>query len=268
MNEKAFEVFISMVLLFSGPLVLAFRNRRNIFIGFRVGYTYHSERVWKKVNTFAGFFSIAYSILLLGLALHGIPLGVFTVIMVVFILAEVFIGIWMAKREYELEELSAEAPEKPPSREQDTKGSIRPYILLQLGFMAAYLILVALLWERLPERIATHFNASGEPDSYSSRFWGTIGLPVLAWLLPLALTLPAMDEGFFAKVSLYPPALRAWCLFTTLLSGGLLLVFTLVLLYNAGLVSSDAITYGAIAFLGALVFAIYRLLTVGKDGRV
>ncbi len=38
---KEFEVLISLFLLFSSLLVLAFRGRRNILIGFRVGYTYH-----------------------------------------------------------------------------------------------------------------------------------------------------------------------------------------------------------------------------------
>ncbi|MCD6524433.1 MAG: SdpI family protein, partial [Thermococcus sp.] len=61
MSETAFEMFVSLALLLGGLLALAFRKRRNPLIGFRVGYTYHSERVWEKVNTFAGIFSIVYS---------------------------------------------------------------------------------------------------------------------------------------------------------------------------------------------------------------
>jgi len=269
MNEKAFEVFVSLTLLLAGLLTLAFRKKQNPLIGFRVGYTYHSKRVWERVNTFAGVFSIVYSLLLSVLALYGVSMNVFILVMMAFVGAELFVGLWMARREYELEELSEEAPEKPPEIETEKQSiSIKPYILIQLGFLTIYLLLVALLWERLPERVATHFNASGEPDSYSSRFWGVIGVPVLAWLLPLVLTLPAREPAFFARANFYPRSLRAWCLFTTVLSGGIVLVVTLALLYNAGLVSGNAITYGAYLFLGVLIFAVYRLLTVGKGERV
>ncbi|MEO2151753.1 MAG: DUF1648 domain-containing protein [Thermococcus sp.] len=268
MNEKAFEVFVSLTLLSAGLLTLTFRKKQNPFIGFRVGYTYHSERVWERVNTFAGVFSIAYSLILFVLALYGVSMNAFILVMMAFVGAELFVGLWMARREYELEELSEEAPEKPPRTSKTEGGSIKPYILLQLGFLAFYLLLVALLWGRLPERVATHFNARGEPDSYSSRFWGIIGVPILAWLLPLVLTIPAREPGFFARVAFYPRSLRAWCLFTTLLSGGMVFVFTLALLYNAGLLPGNAITYGAYLFLGVLIFAVYRLLTVRKDERI
>ena len=268
MNEKAFEVFVSLTLLLAGLLTLALRKKQNPLIGFRVGYTYHSKRVWERVNTFAGVFSIVYSLLLSVLALYGVSMNVFILVMMAFVGAELFVGLWMARREYELEELSEEAPEKPPATGKTEGASIKPYILLQLGFLAFYLLLVALLWNRLPERVATHFNASGEPDDYSSRFWGVIGVPVLVWLLPLVLTIPAREPAFFARANFYPRSLGVWCLFTTVLSGGIVLIITLALLYNAGLVSGNAITYGAYLFLGVLIFAVYRLLTVGKDERV
>lgn len=34
-------------------------------------------------------------------------------------------------------------------------------------------------WERLPEQVATHFNANNEPDGYSSRAFAVFGLPCL-----------------------------------------------------------------------------------------
>lgn len=268
MSETAFEMFVSLVLLLGGLLALAFRKRRNPLIGFRVGYTYHSERVWEKVNTFAGVFSVVYSLFLLALAFYGVSRNIFTLGVVGFVIIQLFIGLWMAKREYELDELSEEAPEKPPATGKTEGASIKPYLLIQLGFLAFYLLLVALLWDRLPERIATHFNASSEPDGYSGRLWGVLGVPVLAWLLPLVLTLPAKEPAFFARANFYPRNLGAWCLFTTVLSCGLVSVFTLTLLYNVGIVPSNVISYGVYLFLALLVFAIYRLLTVGRDERV
>ena len=36
-----------------------------------------------------------------------------------------------------------------------------------------------LLWNRLPESIATHFNFNGEPDSYSTQSFAVFGLPLI-----------------------------------------------------------------------------------------
>lgn len=54
MSELVFEVFISLTLLAAGLLTFAFRNRRNYFIGFRIGYTYMSDRAWRKPTPLRG----------------------------------------------------------------------------------------------------------------------------------------------------------------------------------------------------------------------
>ncbi|WP_456423712.1 DUF1648 domain-containing protein [Thermococcus sp.] len=263
MNWKEFEITISLLLFFSSLLVLALRNRRNPLIGFRVGYTYHSERVWRKVNTFSGTAMLAVSLLLLGVSIKGVSINVFVPLSVSLLLGIVFAGLIMARREYELEEFSREAPNKPAGRKLET--NIKPYILLQLAFLTFYLLLVVILWEGLPERVATHFSTSG-PDSYGSKFWGVLGVPVLAWFLPFLLTLPAKDPGFFARANFYPKSLRGWCLFTTLLSLGLVLVFTSALLYNAGMISVKAINYSAYTTLGMVAVGTYFLLRDAYGG--
>ena len=35
-----------------------------------------------------------------------------------------------------------------------------------------------LLWDKLPEEIATHFGSDGEPDGWSSKFFAVVGLPL------------------------------------------------------------------------------------------
>ena len=37
----------------------------------------------------------------------------------------------------------------------------------------------ALLYDRLPERIATHFDMSGTPDGWSSRAFAVFGIPLM-----------------------------------------------------------------------------------------
>ncbi|WP_367883227.1 SdpI family protein [Thermococcus peptonophilus] len=81
MSELTFEVFISLTFLAAGLLTYSFRNKRNYLIGFRIGYTYMSDRAWRETNTFAGLFMMVFSVLLLGLALAGIGILAFILIM-------------------------------------------------------------------------------------------------------------------------------------------------------------------------------------------
>ncbi len=46
--RTAVELFMFLSFLAASLLILAFRNRRNPVVGFRVGYTYHSRRAWKR----------------------------------------------------------------------------------------------------------------------------------------------------------------------------------------------------------------------------
>ncbi|NJE54688.1 DUF1648 domain-containing protein [Thermococcus sp. 21S9] len=268
MNEKTFEVFVSLLLLWAGLVTLAFRNRRNRLIGFRVGYTWHSERVWRKVNTFGGLSLIVYSIILLCLAIYGVSMNAFTIAVVVFVVAESLIGTWMAEREYELEELSKEAPDKPPATEVGIPmTSIKPYLLVQLGLLGFYLILVALFWDKLPERVAVHFSASGQPNGYMDRLSGLVVFPVLGWLIPFSLTFLAKDPGFFARLSAGVTR-RGWFEFNTIMSAGLVMVFISVLIYNVGVISANAINYAVIGLFVLIGLGTYRLLTVRPDERL
>ncbi|WP_457741487.1 DUF1648 domain-containing protein [Thermococcus sp.] len=260
MNERTFEVFISLFLLGTGLLTLALRNRRNRFVGFRVGYTYHSDKVWRKVNTLTGAISVVYSLFLLGLALHGVSPGVFVFLIVAFVFGVMIIGVQVARREYELEELSREAPEKPPLMEIEGE-SPRPYLVIQLLLLLVYLSFVAVLWGNLSERVAVHFNASGEPNGYMDKFWGLVGVPVLIWLIPFSLTLLGKDRMLLARMSAGINQ-RGWFEFNTLMGVGIVAMSFTVLLYNLGKIQSNAITLATFGFLALMAFGTYRLLRV------
>lgn len=47
-----------------------------------------------------------------------------------------------------------------------------------LIFAFAGLVFAASVFDQLPERVATHFNAAGEPDGWSNRVGGAFGLPL------------------------------------------------------------------------------------------
>ena len=175
--QTAFDLFIGLTLLVAGILTLAFRNRQNSFIGVRIGYTYMSEEAWRKANTAGGLFFVGFSLVLVIMALTGVSIQAFLLALIVGVLAGVGVSVDVAKRTYELEELSREAPEKPPGKKIEV--NIRPYLLLQLVALGAYLLLVALNWSALPEPMTVHFDASGNPNGFMSKAWGAVGIPLM-----------------------------------------------------------------------------------------
>ena len=68
----------------------------------------------------------------------------------------------------------------------------RTLILTSIVILMPMLVGLA-LWNRLPERMPTHFNFSGEVDGYSSRLFAIVGLPlfILAMQLLCAFVLRA-----------------------------------------------------------------------------
>lgn len=61
-------------------------------------------------------------------------------------------------------------------------------------FIAITLLVSALVYERLPERVASHWNARGEVDGYTSRFVGAFMLPLVALgIWGLLRVLPRID---------------------------------------------------------------------------
>ncbi|ASJ02646.1 hypothetical protein A3L09_04910 [Thermococcus profundus] len=257
MNEMAFEVFISLTLLAAGLLTYAFRNKRNYFIGFRVGYTYMSERAWRETNAFAGLFMAVFSIFLLGLALAGVEIPVFTLVMLAGVILLMVAGFRIAKRAYEEEELSIEAPEKPPER---IRVSVKPYLTLQLLGLAAYFILLALLWDKLPEKVAIHFNASGKPDSFASKTVGVLLFPLVVYPLFLVMTYLLREPAFVPQLKFSERGWKAFAELMTVMALGLVFLDAMLLLYNASYVSSEWIGYSVWAFLAVTFGMIFRLL--------
>ncbi|HET9777168.1 MAG TPA: SdpI family protein [Gemmatimonadaceae bacterium] len=80
---------------------------------------------------------------------------------------------------------------------------------LPLLIVLAAIITSAVVYPHLPDRVPTHWNAAGQPNGYSARFWG-------AWLIPLFLIgmwaimwiLPAIDPRG-ANYAKFQPAFEA-----------------------------------------------------------
>ena len=80
---------------------------------------------------------------------------------------------------------------------------------IPLLIIAAALIASAIVYPRLPERMATHWNMSGEPDGFSNRFWGAWMIPVfIAGMWVIVRILPAIDPRG-ANYEKFRPAFEA-----------------------------------------------------------
>lgn len=55
----------------------------------------------------------------------------------------------------------------------------RKTLIITTLVMLLPLVAGAILWNKLPEQLPTHFDASGAPDSYSSRGFAVFGIPAL-----------------------------------------------------------------------------------------
>lgn len=63
-------------------------------------------------------------------------------------------------------------------------------------FLAGMFLAAAIVWNQVPDRMPTHWNASGEVDGYGNRFVGLLLLPLTTLgLYVLLLVVPYLDPG-------------------------------------------------------------------------
>jgi len=101
-----------------------------------------------------------------------------------------------------------------------------------IGIITLSFILSIYLYPRVPEQMATHWDASGEVNGYMSKFWGLFFMPlIMAGLALLFLAVPRIDprKANFEKFS------RRYEGFIVLMLLFLLAVHVQVLLWNIGI---------------------------------
>jgi uncharacterized membrane protein len=78
-------------------------------------------------------------------------------------------------------------------KEGNVKTSKR-YITLVAVIVLLLFAVSAFFYPQLPDKLASHWNAAGQADGYSSKFWGLFMLPIIAAVLTLFLLLiPRLD---------------------------------------------------------------------------
>lgn len=102
-----------------------------------------------------------------------------------------------------------------------------------------------LLWNRLPDQMASHWNVSDQVDGYISKFWGVFMLPLITVaMLILFLVVPAIDP-LKANIAQFREVFNV---FIVLIVAFMLYVYGLSLAWNLG--------YNGFKMSGALLPAI------------
>ena len=109
--------------------------------------------------------------------------------------------------------------------------STRTTTILVLLMIIAATFAGLLLWNRLPEQMASHWNINDQVDGYVSKFWGVFMLPLISLgMFLLFLVIPNIDP-LKANIAQFREAFN---LFITLITGFMLYLYALTLLWSLG----------------------------------
>ncbi len=246
------EVLISLITIAAGLLTLAFRERVNPVVGVRFGYTYFSKGVWKKVNTIIGiaFLIVGALFLVVAIAIRP-PVLPFIIAIALLILVISYLSYVISKRRYELEDMRTPAEGGIPIEFNLARDLAISTLLLVL-----YLVVIFLLWNRLPERYAIHIGISG-PDMYAGKLVGAILIPLLTMVTVIVL-IPLLR---FNPMLLWLPTTGI----LVIIQAFLVYSFSILAAYNAGIISTvmlEAAVWIGIAVLIAIILLKYRTLRI------
>lgn len=109
--------------------------------------------------------------------------------------------------------------------------STRTTTLVVLLMLAAATLAGLLLWNQLPDQMASHWNANDQVDGYMSRFWGVFLLPLITLaMLVLFLVVPSLDP-LKANIAQFREMFNV---FIVLIVAFMVYIYALTLAWNLG----------------------------------
>ncbi len=128
-------------------------------------------------------------------------------------------------------------------------------ILIGLAVLAG-----AMLWNQLPDQMASHWNANDEVDGYMPKFWGAFLMPLITLgMLVLFLVLPNIDP-LKANIAQFRESFN---LFILLIVAFMLYVHGLTLAWSLGY-QDFRISAAMLPFMGVLFIAVGWMLRKAK----
>jgi uncharacterized membrane protein len=107
----------------------------------------------------------------------------------------------------------------------------RTTIVISSLLILAALVSGALLWNRLPEQVASHWNAYDQVDGYTTRLWGVLLMPLISLgMLLLFVAVPNIDP-LKANIAKFRPVFNVFILF---IIAFMLYLYALTMLWSLG----------------------------------
>lgn len=239
--------YISGLLVAIGVLTYLFRNTPNPYIGVRLGYTYLSKEAWREANTFAGVYSIVI----------GVIIGAITYLLnppreILLLLFLIAIGILAvttylkAKEAYERAEFRVPLEESPKPL---TTANVKPYLMVQLIAVGIYFLIVALLWNKLPEEIAVYYSSNGIPDNFAPKVMGAFVYPLAGFIIMPLFTILISKVPMLMRFPVFGKEQVLTLAFLTIMHLSIVVIVSMSLLYNVGMVSEGWIRGAAMGIV-------------------
>ncbi|HEY3476696.1 MAG TPA: SdpI family protein [Anaerolineales bacterium] len=109
--------------------------------------------------------------------------------------------------------------------------STRTTTIIALTLLVAATLAGLLLWNRLPDPMASHWNINDQVDGYMSKFWGVLLLPLITLgMILLFLVIPSIDP-LKANIARFREEFN---LFIVLMAGFMIYLYGLTLAWNLG----------------------------------
>ena len=136
----------------------------------------------------------------------------------------------------------------------------RTTLIVVLMMIVGATLTGVLLWNRLPDPMASHWNVNDQVDGYTPKFWGVFMLPMITLgMLALFLLIPNIDP-LKANIAQFREAFN---LFITLIVAFMLYIYILSLRWNLGY-TDFGMSRAMLPAMGVLFFFIGYLFRQAK----
>lgn len=138
--------------------------------------------------------------------------------------------------------------------------STRTTLVISLVLIVAATLVGILLWNQLPEQMASHWDVNDQVNGYMPRFWGVFLMPLVTLgMLVLFLVVPSIDP-LKANIAQFREAFN---LFIALIVGFMIYVHGLTLAWSLGY-HNFKMSMAMLPFMGLLFIAIGFMLRKAK----
>lgn len=132
--------------------------------------------------------------------------------------------------------------------------------IIVLSLIAVAVVAGAVLWNQLPEQMASHWNANDQVDGYMPKFWGVFLMPMVTLgMFGLFLLLPNIDP-LKANIATFRGAFNLFILLITVFT---LYIHALTIVWSLGF-QNFRMSSAMLPFLGVLFIFIGYMLRQAK----